>query len=379
MTSRINAATRRATISATVLISLATISGTAYAGEQFPPAPVPCPYISNIPTWGIAYNGAIQCFVGTDPRLGAATTEIITPVVPIIVRFLNSKGDVEDTSDPTGPLFANPKTSAFDVVANSPLFTPYNYKLGSTTLGETEWIEATERASFWNLPGATFKDWHLNLAFFPIPAVTIDVPDGDWATNGTHSFKVDAGFLNPKLQALRPDYGHGAMPVFLFYNVSEYAHGKPTNCCVEGYHQAVEYSPAQYEFFVYATYFDGSGTDADLEPLSHEIAEFAHDPFGNNPVPPWPSPFTFSLPWKPPYTFTKCQGNLEVGDPLEDRDASEEQFTITTAGMTYILQNVVTAAWQMHAEPSFSVNGWYTLKGAVDGEFAAPAPACPSR
>jgi hypothetical protein len=46
--------------------------------------------------------------------------------------------------------------------------------------------------------------------------------------------------------------------------------------------------------------------------------------------------------------------------------------------MTYHLQNEVTASWQMQAKPAFSVNGWYTLKGPVDGEFTAPAPVCPT-
>jgi hypothetical protein len=33
----------------------------------------------------------------------------------------------------------------------------------------------------------------------------------------------------------------------------------------------------------------------------------------------------------------------------------------------------------MQANPAFSVNGWYTIKGRVDGEFANPAPVCPSK
>ncbi|MDR3703716.1 MAG: hypothetical protein P4L56_28970 [Candidatus Sulfopaludibacter sp.] len=103
------------------------------------------------------------------------------------------------------------------------------------------------------------------------------------------------------------------------------------------------------------------------------------DPFGNNSVQEFPQSWTFSLPWDPPYTFSKCQTTLEVGDPVEDRfgELSEMQFPITNSTMKYNFQNVVTASWLMQASPSFSVNGWYTLKGAVDGEFANPAPKCP--
>jgi hypothetical protein len=49
---------------------------------------------------------------------------------------------------------------------------------------------------------------------------------------------------------------------------------------------------------------------------------------------------------------------------------------IDTSIMTYYVQNIATAYWFMQASPSFSVNGWYTLKGAIDGEFGETAPLC---
>src|SRR5579859_1939939 len=60
----------------------------------------PCPP-SRIPAWGTYYHGKALCFVGTDPRNGPYTTIIITPVIPVELRFLNSKGDVVETLDPT--------------------------------------------------------------------------------------------------------------------------------------------------------------------------------------------------------------------------------------------------------------------------------------
>jgi len=69
-----------------------------------------------------------------------------------------------------------------------------------------------------------------------------------------------------------------------------------------------------------------------------------------------------------------------VGDPLEHLDHHDSDLPIN-GFIKYNFQNEVTASWFMHASPSFSVNGWYTLNGPVDGEhgeFAAPAPACPT-
>jgi hypothetical protein len=71
------------------------------------------------------------------------------------------------------------------------------------------------------------------------------------------------------------------------------------------------------------------------------------------------------------------RGHAEVGGPLEHLNGKDSNFPID-GFIKYNFQNEVTASWLMHASPSFSVNGWYTLKGPVDPEFAAPAPACPT-
>src|SRR5271165_3368324 len=92
---------------------LAAVSGAAWAGDWIPPAPTCPPNISYIPTWNILTDTGFQCFVGGAP-VQPGTTIIMTPVVPVIVRLLDAKGKVQDTSDPTQPLYVNPtKTKGF--------------------------------------------------------------------------------------------------------------------------------------------------------------------------------------------------------------------------------------------------------------------------
>jgi hypothetical protein len=302
----------------------------------------------------------------------------------VIIRVLDANKQVVGTSDPTQPLHGNPSNtpglSAVGAVLESPIFQGYNFKLGSTSLGNLQWGQAVEEASFWKYPGVNFKDWLVIMAAVFFPPVTVDVPYGSWSPGSTpHSYLVDAKVLDGFVDKQMATIPTGQVPIFLTYNISEYPHGNPAGCCVWGWHNTYQHTPGIYDAFIYATYLDAGVPNSDLMALSHEVAEFMHDPFGNNSVQGFPQSWTFSLPWSPPYNFTKCQTSLEVGDPVEDRfgELSELQLPLTNSTMTYNFQNVVTASWLMQASPSFSVNGWYTLKGAVDGEFAGPAPKCP--
>lgn len=366
-----------------LLATLAAISGGAKAAD-LPPGPL-CPSnISYLPTWNILTDKGFLCFVGSPP-VQPGTSIIMTPVVPVILHFLNANNEVAATSDPTQPLHVNPSNSsglsALGAVVESPIFQGYNFKMGSTSLGNLQWGQAVEEASFWKYPGVNFKDWIVIMAAVPSVPATLKVPYGSWSTGPTpHSFYVDAKVLDGFVDTQMATIPTGQVPIFLTYNISEYPHGNPSGCCVWGWHNTYQHTKGIYDAFIYATYLDAGVANSDLLPLSHEVAEFVHDPFGNNNVQGFPLSWTFALPWAPPYSFTKCQTNLEVGDPVEDRlfaDPSEMQLPLTNSTMKYNFQNVVTASWLMQASPSFSVNGWYTLKGAVDGEFAGPAPKCP--
>jgi hypothetical protein len=333
--------------------------------------PATCPP-SKIPVWGTWYHGKALCFVGTDPRNGPYSTIISTPVIPVELRFLDSHGNVVETLDPSAPFPKNPKLSAFYVVLDSPVFQAREFKFGETSMGTVQWMEATLRASFWKYPGAKFDNWHITMVPFPGDRVTLDVPQTDWYINSSdHFHEVDkslmSDFITDQLLKYEANY-EGTLPIFLVYNAAVY------NPNQGGYHQNIVLD-GNNNPYIFTGYYDG---DINLHALSHEVAEFAHDPFISNKVDPWPKG-NVPTPWDPSYVFTQkdCGTKLEVGDPVGDKQTGNG-ISIDTPAMTYNFQNIAVASWFMDATPSFSVNGWYTLSGAISGEFAAPAPACPS-
>jgi hypothetical protein len=341
-----------------------------------PSYPIP----TYIPMWSIMdpSNGDhFECFVGAPP-VGASTTSVLTPLIPVIVRLHESGGSVI-VNDPTQPLRVNPtknpSLSAFDVTAASPIFATHEYTLGSTKLGTLQWGEMTERASFWNYPGVKADQWSVQLALWPLtPPVTLDVPAESWQQiqGVAGAYGVAQQVLGDFVQKHAKETPE-VLPIFLFYNIGAY--GQNNSCCAYGDHEPYV-ANGFTSFYIWASYMDPPFTRTDVLPLSHEVAEFMHDPFLTNLVRSFPAPGSFPLPWNPRYPFTSCAEKLEVGDAVNDRQESAIQMSIDTSLMTYHVQNVATASWFLQASPSFSVNGWYTLKGAIDGEFKGTAPLC---
>jgi len=373
---------RRATLLMGLFVVLAAICGTASAGDgtALPLCENPAYPQSLIPMWSILGDNGIECFVGVVP-LERSTTVVLTPLISVIVKLKNSDGTFI-VSDPTKPLHINhtknPSYSAFDVTAASPIFATHDYKLGSTNLGTLQYGEMTERASFWKFPGFKLDKLFVELALWPFsPAVTLEIPAGSWAlmAGEPDGYVVDATLMGNFLleQAKKtPD----VLPIFLTYNIGTYTGTlQSASCCTLGDHQPYVENGVT-SFYIWASYMDPPSARVDVLGLSHEVAEFLHDPFLTNFVHEYPTPGSFKLPWDPPYIYKSCSSLLEVGDATEDRPASEIQIPIDTSIMTYHVQNIATASWFMQASPSFSVDGRYTLRGAIDGEFAGPAPPC---
>jgi hypothetical protein len=110
------------------------------------------------------------------------------------------------------------------------------------------------------------------------------------------------------------------LPIYLTKNVVNFSGNNPSNCCVFGFHGASSNingngnQPVQT--FAWASYFlqgfpvRPDGTDwaiQDISILTHEISEWADDPFTNNLVEPWLTPTA---------TFYGCSNSLETGDPV---------------------------------------------------------------
>jgi hypothetical protein len=188
--------------------------------------------------------------------------------------------------------------------------------------------DATMRAQF-NKTGSS--PYHVRLQPNLLPAVTIDVPQNQGTLivsgRGVIGGQVDYGWWSSKIKNLESQADPTHLPLYLTDNIFLYLSNIPGNCCVIGYHgtQATGLGHGSgsgngnqpVQTFAWASYVqpgfyarpDG-GTDwalQDIHAISHEIAEWADDPFVNNWVEPWLTPTA------PQYG---CTNILETGDPV---------------------------------------------------------------
>jgi hypothetical protein len=169
---------------------------------------------------------------------------------------------------------------------------------------------------------------------------------------------VAQSFPDRAIDALTASYPAKHSAHFLLDNVFESFSGAITGCCILGYHAAQAGPAVTAKTWIYAAYSE-PGTFVNnvivgVQALSHELAESLNDPFVGG--------LAF-LNFIPPAVLRGQGGasiiNFETGDPLE---RPPKPFTQVTNGTTYHLQDEVFLPWYLHTAPSFSVNGWYTLR-----------------
>ena len=306
-------------------------------------------YTANYPAFGtfpLPFH-----IVGTDPSLGANTTEIPTVLVPLKFIFPNASNPALDG------------TNVIGATQNSPIFQTADYMAGSVDLGITQYGDAVQRGEFWNLPGFS-PDYHVLLSAPSIATtVTITVPPGKgnaFALSGGGFMGVlDDTYFSQVLATLLPSYSASQLPVFTTDNVYLGTNGLLQNCCVFGFHNSQSGPVATAKTWIYAAYvepgtFVGSEVGlglVDVVPLSHEVAEWLNDPFVGG---------FQGVNWIPPAVLPDgaCIPNFETGDPLE----APFTFAKVTNATTYHLQDEVFLPWYLQGTPSFSVNGWNTFQ-----------------
>jgi hypothetical protein len=90
-----------------------------------------------------------------------------------------------------------------------------------------------------------------------------------------------------------------------------------------------------------------------------------NDPIGSNAVnPPWQFPGS-----------TNCQGNLEVGDPIEVLPDSLVAYPVTMNGFTYHPQNIALFQWFAQVSPSNAIDGAYSYPN--ESALTSPSTSCP--
>ncbi|HET9308116.1 MAG TPA: hypothetical protein VFO46_19010 [Candidatus Sulfotelmatobacter sp.] len=320
---------------------------------------------------GNTYTGVM---VGQDPfSSGFTPTNITTPIVPLIITTnavaikLNKKGILamvkgSTTFDPTSPdnaCLSAPNNVPETLFQQSPIFQNNDFVFGATDVGSTQYLDAFQRANFWQFVQGT--DYHTLVNPVMLPPITLNIsiakalaiPPSLFGSCGSLGIiekktfdSIVANTLLPQLAAEGVDTSQ--FPIFLMYNVV-LSLAPPNNlnqCCVLGYHSssgspAQTFSPIDFD----TTGLFGPGI-FDTSIAAHEVGEWMDDPFGSNPTPAWGHTGQVS----------GCQSNVEVGDPLTGTNVPN---VVGSNGFTYHLQELAFFSW-FYGQPSIAANGWFS-------------------
>jgi hypothetical protein len=374
------------------------------------------------PNNGVTYG---YNMVGADPGNcsgDACSTTVTVDVTPLIVNIdgLTFDGTSVWPAVDASPQFATndygstPAATAAGSFPNAPaLIEGPGGTLSQGDAGNSLQLEdATMRAQF-NQTGDS--PYHVILNPVLHPAVTINVPQGRGTLlqsgRGVIFADINIAWWGTEIQNLDQTLKYNDpthLPLYLTNNVLLFIGKDVTNCCVIGFHGAGEVvghgtgnthgngnQPVQT--FAWASWIQpgiysrpNGGTDwavQDIHALSHEISEWADDPFVNNSVEPWLTPTA------PQYG---CTGILETGDPVvgigfamgsNSFEQGPNPNGTQSADGYYHPEDEVFLPWFMRTAPNdvseptqaASTNvGRYTLMGDLNpfSGFRGPATGC---
>lgn len=330
-----------------------------------------------VPVFQHVVGQASYSLVGHDPLHGG-TTSIPTVLVPITLSFGEQKAG--------GKPFKLDATADVPRILRSPIFSKFAFPSGGTT----QYADAMLRTTFPNAQG-----WHTLFGKPETKTVEINVPVGSGyllrskKTGGTLAV-IDVEFLQRELFKQLPKQ-EGKLVIAITRNSTYYALGDATVCCSWGTHGV---DSATGNSFVLASYLDAPPVvveDADVQPLTQQLAEFIadplHDPFVNgrnvkgpgNTFPGWMRPVSMR-----PGDQDSCGGTavastyflLEPTDTnLKNNMPASKAFVAAVGGATYHVQNVALLPWYTGA--SESLGSTYSFPDTH--VLAEPARPCPAR
>jgi len=280
------------------------------------------------PSDGVTYG---YNMVGADPNTCSGTDCDVTveaDITPIIVNYAGWTFDGSSVVDATlaSPQFATNdygSTPYATATADSLVRGPGGALSQDDAGVALQLQDATMRAQFNETGGSSY---HLRLHANVLPAVTINVPQHQvtllQSGRGVVFASVNINWWSSQMTNLMTKADPTHLPIYLTSDVLLHFGNDPLNCCVLGFHGAKTQNTknqgsAPIQTFAWASYMsagiyarpDGGPVWAlqDIHGLSHEIAEWADDPFVNNAVEPWVTPTA------PQYG---CTDVLETGDPV---------------------------------------------------------------
>ena len=311
------------------------------------------------PADGLTYAYSM---VGADPSSNDAAT-IAVDIVPIDVTV---RGRAFNGSDVIPAVLASPvfQTGDYSSTAHASTSTGAKGDGGVLSAGNdhVQYVDAIMRSQF-NKGGT---DYHLSLTPKVRRTVTIDVPDSAGMVRVTRSgianALVDETWFQPKVEGLTASL-HYLQPhrlaLFITNDVMLYV---GAGCCVFGAHGTTDTTAEgngsdgrqSLQTFVWASWITPgsfspftSWAKQDISGLSHEIAEWAADPFLTNFVQPWYSSVARQY---------GCSNLLEIGDPVVGIGFSlgSNSFDQTpgVADESYHPQDEVFLPWFMRTSPN---------------------------
>jgi hypothetical protein len=286
----------------------------------------------------------------------------------LILTGITDKDATFDVTKPAPACLGSRNNVPFKLAVESPVFQNHHWVWGGTDLGDTQYVDAFQRANFWRALGEDADDYHVRLKPVDVlPPVVLDFPTGSGIglpqsssflqySSCAPTVLVDFSYFDelldyiviPKLAAAGVNastfpmfiggnaiWGQviGALPIF----IPEAA----------GYHSLSDLDPSQ-NYGVTAFGDEPVFNWPDAMPLSHEVGEWMNDPDTANYV----QLYTVAFPGSTPY----CQGNYEVGDILA---GTFMPLVVGKNGYAYTLQEMAFFSY-FYGGPSLAVNGWYS-------------------
>lgn len=367
------------------------------------------------PTDGVTYG---YNMVGADPNNCSGedcsvTIDVDIYPINVVVGGMTFSGSDVVEATLLSPIFTGNDYGSTDAATNGYLYKGAGGTLSQGNAGQMLQLQDVTMRSQFNQTGSS--PYHLILNPIVHQPVTIVVPQahGILLQSGRGVIFADVNIqwwatrlqnLNSSLGSVDPTH----LPLYLTSDVLNFIGTNPFNCCVIGFHGAglvpgnsngsVQGQGSQpVQTYAWGSYLspgiyarpDGGPLWAlqDIHAVSHEIAEWADDPFVNNTVQPWLTPTA------PQYG---CTGILETGDPVvaigfamgtnNFRQDANPNGTESADGY-YHPEDEVFLPWFVRTAPnnvseptqSPSANGGrYTLMGDLNpfAGFRAPATGC---
>ncbi len=286
----------------------------------------------------------------------------------LILTGITNKDVTFDPTQPSHPCLGKTNNVPFKLAVESPVYRNNHWVWGGTDVGDTQYLDAFQRANFWRALGDDANAYHVRLDPVQVlPPVVFDFPIGSGIALPQAStligysacaptVLVDFSYFDDVLDYLVLPKLAGAgvnastFPMFIGGNVlwGQVIGELPIfNAQAAGYHSFSSLDPS-LTYGVTQFGDEGVFTWPDAMPLSHEVGEWMNDPNGANDVQ------LYNV--TPTATTPTCQGNYEVGDILT---GTFMPLVTGKNGYSYTLQELAFFSY-FYGGPSLGVNGWYS-------------------